>query len=105
MTLYVLNNKLTSLRESGANVDRRACREFVCEYLSDKTEVPRSVFNEIKCYIEMKYYSSIEEHNAEEEGAEEICCLQILTEEDKKRIVGFEYKDSNGKKRRIKVVD
>jgi len=102
MTLQDLRNRLSWLRENGANVDRTVCELWIYEYLSDKTELPRNVFSEIEKYIRISYCDAGFNGDV---LVKRYKLFEHVTEEDKKKIGYFQYKGNEGIIRKIKIVD
>ena len=130
MTLQELRDKLSRLRESGANANRYLCEVWICEYLSDKEEISRSIFNEIKKYIRMIYYepfcgkvfvnfldenTNLMEHFVEIEKASLRNPILLIKDTSKEslgsaheytdKVCYFDYKDGEKLRRRVKVKD
>ena len=107
MTLQELRAKLSWLRENGDNVTKSLCVAVVYEYLSDKEEISRAVFSEIRKYINMVYCNPFCDNYV---GCEQKCDVnnnrfKFLSEEAKNKIAYFDYSDGKQEVRRIRIVD
>jgi len=105
MTLEELRGWLSWLRENGANVNRSICEGWIIEFLSDKSEISRSVFNEFSKYLKISYCELCSTGETCIEGIQMTKKYGLLSEEDKNKISCFEYKVSENQSRRMKIRD
>lgn len=105
MTLEELRSWLSWLRENGANINRRICEGWICEFLSDKTEISRDIFYEFRKYLDISYCKLCSERENCLERKSMARNFELLSEEEKNQISCFEYKVDETQRRRIKIKD